>query len=136
MHTIRFTKTCKLREVNPIYPSYDEYRTFQNGTKLNVSKIIENGECVYFITACGVYRIYDVPKGCYQILIKDSPEWEYAGGDIWQLLETGKDGYEESACSVEFCGYKHPSVLYCNRQLSKQELQELLNLIFNKKSEL
>jgi hypothetical protein len=66
--------------------------------------------------------------------MNNTPKWEYAGGDIWQLLETGKDGYETSACSVEILHTKPPSILYINRQLTKQELQELLDIVWNTKS--
>ena len=58
--------------------------------------------------------------------------WEYIGGHQWSLVDRVEDNYDEHVCSVEIERGKHPSVAYVSRELTNQELEELLTIVFNK----
>ena len=55
--------------------------------------------------------------------------WEYIGGNQWSLVDYDTE-YEDHVCSIEIERGKCPSVAYLDTILTKQELQELINLIY------
>ena len=60
---------------------------------------------------------------------------EYAGGHIYSSEEPGYDG-ENTIISLEFTNDDKPPYIGCmHRQLSKLELQELVEFIYNKTKE-
>ena len=55
--------------------------------------------------------------------------WEYIGGNQWSLLDYSTE-YENHVCSVEIERGKCPSIVYLNTTLTQQELQELINHVY------
>lgn len=55
--------------------------------------------------------------------------WEYIGGNQWSLINY-TDEYEKSISSVEIEKGKYPRVVFLNAILTKDELQELLNISY------
>ena len=58
--------------------------------------------------------------------------FEYVGGDIWQLLYVDEDdGFEYSRISIEAPRGKIPSVLCLDRRVEKEDIQTLVEFIYN-----
>ena len=55
--------------------------------------------------------------------------WEYIGGHQWSLVDYSTE-YENHVCSVEIERGKCPLIVYLNTTLTQQELQELINHIY------
>ena len=55
--------------------------------------------------------------------------WEYIGGNQYSLFEESSDGYENTVCSIEVSRYKHTTVTYMSRPLTKSELEDILNIV-------
>ena len=56
-------------------------------------------------------------------------KWEYIGGNQWSLVDYNTE-YEDHVCSIEIERDKCSSIIYLNTTLTKQELQELINLVY------
>ena len=59
---------------------------------------------------------------------------EYIGGNQYSLFERQSDGYDDTVCSIEI-GRNTACIIYMNRDITKQELKMLFDVLGYNKNE-
>jgi len=130
--TIYFTKTFEA-----ITTSYDPFRTgvevYLRNSGITASSIKDNGDFVDIICWTGYTTIYNVPKDCYCIVTHDGSVWKKHDSTLI-LVEMDEDENEKIICRIEESKNKPLNVSFLGRELSKLELQELFNILYEKRT--
>ena len=64
-------------------------------------------------------------------IIMSNRNFEYVGGDIWQLLDVDENGHEYTKISIEAPKGKIPYLLCIDKNVELHDIQILIEFIYN-----